>query len=184
MTGGTIDGNTATADGGGVYAVTGNPNNPAIFNMSGTAVVSGNNAVNGGGVFVHSTNKNNGIFTMSGGTLRGNTATNNGGGVFLNNARTYFYMKGGSIEGNSAVSGGGVYVAAGTFTKADADDSDSGTIYGDTNTTHTAGGTENTASGGSGHAAWVNNTNPTKKRDATADGEVGLNSGDTTNWDQ
>jgi hypothetical protein len=76
-------------------------------------------------------------------------------------------MKGGTIEGNSAVSGGGVYVAAGALIKADADDGDSGTIYGDDDTVFGNGAaTDNTASGGSGHAAWV--VAGPRKRNTTA----------------
>jgi hypothetical protein len=178
MTGGTINGNTATADGGGVYAVTGNPNNPAIFNMSGTALVSSNNAVNGGGVFLTSWSTNYGYFTMTGGTLSGNTATSNGGGVYLGHSRVTFTMNGGSIEGSSAVSGGGVYVAAGTFKKADTDsDGDSGTIYGDD-----AAATDNTATDGSGHghAVWV--VSGSKKRDSTAGTAVDLDNATDDNW--
>jgi hypothetical protein len=61
-----------------------------------------------------------------------------------------FAMTGGEISGNTASQmylgyGGGVYVDRGTFTKID------GIIYGDTDPTHTAGSTENTARSG-GHA--------------------------------
>jgi hypothetical protein len=59
-------------------------------------------------------------------------------------------MNDGTISGNSADNGGGVDVDSGTFTK-----SGGGTIYGDTDTTHSEGSTENTATYGKGHAVYV-----------------------------
>jgi hypothetical protein len=58
-----------------------------------------------------------------------------------------FILKSGAITGNTAKNGGGVKVGGNAeFTKA------GGTIYGDTDTTHTTGSTENTAASGYGHA--------------------------------
>jgi hypothetical protein len=55
-----------------------------------------------------------------------------------------------------------VYVyETGTFTKT------GGTIYGDTDTTHTAGSDENTATGGDGHAVYYNVSPIAKKRHTT-----------------
>lgn len=62
--GGKISGNTANSDGGGVY-------NNGTFNMF-SGEISGNTAVNGGGVYNHF----NGVFNMYGGKVRGNTAKN------------------------------------------------------------------------------------------------------------
>ena len=77
MTGGTIANNTATADGGGVYVAT-----SATFNMtsgsSSTPSISGNQAKNGGGVYLVAT----GILGMGVGTISGNTATVDGHGVY------------------------------------------------------------------------------------------------------
>ncbi|GHV94747.1 hypothetical protein AGMMS50293_10670 [Spirochaetia bacterium] len=53
---------------------------------------------------------------------------------------------------------------AGTFTKK------GGTIYGDTDTTHTADSTENTATSGNGHAVCLSDG---KKRNSDAD--IGVN---------
>ncbi|MDR3283771.1 MAG: fibronectin type III domain-containing protein [Treponema sp.] len=190
MSGGTISGNTASSSGsvyssssssgGGVYVSSG------TFTMEGGAI-SGNTASSrgdygcsssGGGVYV-----SEGTFTMEGGSISGNTASSfsspngsAGGGVFV---RGIFTMEGGSISGNTASSpssvyggGGGVYID-GTFQKT------GGIIYGDTDTTHTAGSTENTASSGHGHAVYVAG----RKRNSTAGEEVNLDSSTAENWE-
>jgi hypothetical protein len=182
MSGGTISDNTASSTdpalgscGGGVY-------NKGTFTMS-DGTISGNTSSSyysyGGGV------ANAGTFTMSGGTISGNTASSfssgtdanaNGGGVA--NAGT-FTMSGGTISGNIASpsssyysGGGGVYNQEGTFTK-----SGQSTIYGDTDTTHTAGSTENTAQSGNGHAVYVYvSSSSFKKRNTTAGPGVDLDS--------
>jgi len=110
---GTISGNAATNNGGGVVFSSG-----TTFNMSGTAagtVISGNSAVSGGGVYFGGT-----TFNMTGGTIGGsaanstNTATN-GAGVYVA-AGTFTLGTNGLIEGNIAeTSGGGVFVSTGSF---------------------------------------------------------------------
>jgi hypothetical protein len=149
MTGGTSSGNTTAYGGGGVFVGT-----TGTFTMSG-GTISGNSATyGGGGVYVY------GTFTMSGGTISGNTATS-GGGVYVDGNYAIFTMSGGTISGNAASSGGGVYVFSGTtFTKT------GGIIYGDTDNTHTAGSTENTATvttnlGKNGHAVFLQKYSPT-----------------------
>ena len=77
-------------------------------------VITGGNALYGGGVSVY------GTFTMNGGTIAGNRSTggsmNYGGGVYVRGTVT---MNGGVISGNTAgVHGGGVGVY-GTFTMTD-----------------------------------------------------------------
>jgi hypothetical protein len=156
MSGGTLSGNTATSNGGGVYL----GNSRVTFTMNG-GLIEGSSAVSGGGVYVAA-----GTFTMNGGSIKDSSAVS-GGGVY--EASGTFTMTNGTIEGNSAVSGGGVYVNAGTFTKADTDsDGDSGIIYGATTDGVTPEDVDlkNTASGGDGHAAWV--VSGSKKRDTTA----------------
>jgi hypothetical protein len=153
MENGTISGNTAENDGGGVMIYDG------TFTMK-NGVINGNIATghtgsSGGGVQV------GGIFTMEGGTISGNTA-NNAGGVEVGGNGT-FTMENGTISGNTADNGGGVWVLNGTFIKKN------GTIYGDTDTTHSPGSNENTASG-SGHAVFTDD----KIRNATADSTVNL----------
>ena len=81
-----------------------------FFMESGT--ISGNKAVNGGGVYVAS-----GTFNMSSGEIFGNEATNMGGGVVIYGSGSTFNMNGGKIFGNEATNmGGGVYVINGKFT--------------------------------------------------------------------
>lgn len=134
--GGSITGNTANLNGGGVYVdggdftmdggiITGNTADTSdsndgyggggvyvgsgAFQMKGGSIT-GNKANvgdgDGGGVYV----EENGAFTMSGGSIADNTAARDGGGVFiwLSEAVT---MSGGSIADNTAGGyGGGVYV--------------------------------------------------------------------------
>jgi hypothetical protein len=131
--------------GGGVYA------NSVTFTMNG-GKISGNTAISGngsgGGVYFYS-----GTFTMNGGEISGNTAGNYGGGIWFSSSSSSFTMKGGKIRDNKAALGGGAYISGGTFSK---DSSvEPSYIYGDTDTTHTPGTDENTATSaasGAGHA--------------------------------
>ncbi len=118
MSGGIIGGegagNTAGIDnsggGGGVYV-----DSEGTFYMSGNSVVEGNEAVDGGGVYVYE-----GTFTMDGGTIGGaaennrNIVSNRGGGVYVTGDGAEFTMNDGIIEKNTANtnSGGGVSVAS------------------------------------------------------------------------
>ncbi len=97
MTGGTITGNTANKDGGGVCNV------GSTFTMNG-GTITGNTADNGGGVY------SGNPFTMTGGTITGNTANKDGGGVHVHFS-IRFTMTGGTIEDNEAgQNGDGAYV--------------------------------------------------------------------------
>ncbi|MDR0375733.1 MAG: hypothetical protein LBH85_08435 [Treponema sp.] len=100
MSGGTISGNIAKNDGGGVYVSVG-----GLFTMSGGSII-GNTSVRwGGGVYVNS----GGSFKMSDGTISGNTAKSDGGGVYVHGGS--FVKNGGTIDAdNSAVIGKAVYV--------------------------------------------------------------------------
>jgi hypothetical protein len=71
-----------------------------------------------------------GTFVMEGGAIAGNTASGYGGGVFVNHSDTNRYSTG--------------------FTKKSG-----AMIYGDTNTTHSAGSTENTATSDYGYAVYM-----------------------------
>lgn len=71
------------------------------------AVITGNTAVNGGGVSII-----NGRFTMNAGTIDGNTAGEWGGGVYVDKTGE-FTMRGGEISRNTAKNGGGVGLAGG-----------------------------------------------------------------------
>jgi hypothetical protein len=81
-----------------------------------SAVISGSDGGNGGGVYIKQAGTT--TFTMSGSAvISGNTATGNGkgGGVYMVNGT--FIMSGGTInDANSAERGGGVGVGGGTFT--------------------------------------------------------------------
>ena len=135
MYGGSITGNRATGDGGGVYKSGSN----SSFNMYGGSITGNTANSYGGGVYV-----DGGGFTMSGGTIGGtktgetNTATYGGGGVY---AKANFEMTGGSITGNETNRGGGVYVTGkGSFTmSASADDQNIPSITGN-NATENGGG--------------------------------------------
>jgi uncharacterized repeat protein (TIGR02543 family) len=129
-----------------------NVSGSASLTMNSGAKIKGNtSALSGGGVYVSS-----GTFIMnSGATISGNSATNvggGGGGVYVDSGGG-FTMNGGVISGNTAYyNGGGVYIrSGGSFSK-----SGDSVIYGDDDTTHTAGADENTAKSGNaqGHAVW------------------------------
>ena len=135
MYGGSITGNRATGDGGGVYKSGSN----SSFNMYGGSITGNTANSYGGGVYV-----DGGGFTMSGGAIGGtktgetNTATYGGGGVY---AKANFEMTGGSITGNETNRGGGVYVTGkGSFTmSASADGQNIPSITGN-NATENGGG--------------------------------------------
>jgi hypothetical protein len=172
------DNGLAAAGGGGVHITGERVNNSYVigtFTMEG-GTISGNKAYDaavgegGGGVYVG----NHGTFTMKDGEISGNEAWFRGGGVSV---RGTFTMEDGEISGNMAPDGGGVYVYDdGAFTKSD------GTIYGDMDTTYTAGSTENTATSGNGHAVYVSSS-PAKKRNTMAGPDAGLDSGTAANWE-
>ncbi|MDR3283896.1 MAG: hypothetical protein LBS97_01815 [Treponema sp.] len=162
----TISGNTASSVGGGVYVYSGS------FTMSVSATFSGNTAGLGGGVYFSGSSGSN--FTMSDSATVSDNRASSGGGVYSSGS---FTMSGSAtISGNRAFTyGGGVYVHSGSFTKT------GGTIYGDTNNTHTADSTENTAFYNDGHAVYVSSSG--KKRNSTAGMGVNLDSSTTANWE-
>jgi len=105
LNGGLIDYNTATEQGGGLYA-TGN----GSITVNGVTM-SNNTAKSGGGIFTNNSAATN--FNMSNGTISGNSATNgNGGGVCLDANTTLNLSGSGSVTGNSATNGqgGGIYM--------------------------------------------------------------------------
>ena len=122
FTGGSITGNSAQKNGGGVYLA-----DQGTLNLSGNGAISNNTATgNGGGIYHNGAadveaDADAGIeevigCTVSGGSITGNTATGNGGGVFVADGKT-FNMSGGNIggtgegNGNTAALGGAVYLA-------------------------------------------------------------------------
>jgi hypothetical protein len=210
MHGGTISGNTASGSGGGVYISYGGGSS---FTMHG-GTISGNTASSVGGVYVDgaftmqggaiSNNtassgsgggvyvSRDGAFTMQGGTISNNTASSGsgngggyGGGVYVDGT---FTMQGGTISNNTASAGrgGGVYVdSGGAFTKADADDGDSGIIYGslkaDGSTAEDAG-LGNTASAG-GHAVYYGSGPKTRNATLGAGDDISTTDTSSPPWD-
>ena len=96
------DNSAPNGNGGGVYVGAGN----GVVTLKDGATVSGNTAINGGGLCV-----NGGSILYDHGTITGNTATGNGGGIYAN-ADVAF--NGGTVSENTAQSGGGLYANAGT----------------------------------------------------------------------
>jgi hypothetical protein len=163
ITGNTNNG-SGSGDGGGVYVDGGN------FTMNG-GEISGNTSGAGGGVYV-----NGGMFTMNSGKISNNIVSGSGsgagGGVHIS-GNGMFSMSGGTISGNTATTrGGGVAVESGSFIK-----NGNSIIYGDTDTNHTPGSDENTATSGNGNGHAVSFGMPvSKKRDATASATDSMNS--------
>ena len=113
MTGGSILGNTADMDGGGVHVGA-----KGQFTMAGGKII-GNTATRGGGVYVANGAKMDmsGTAQIGGGSGDANTATN-GGGVYVTGADSKLDMTGGNILGNRASSlGGGMCVDGGATMK-------------------------------------------------------------------
>ncbi|MDR2094609.1 MAG: cadherin-like beta sandwich domain-containing protein [Treponema sp.] len=108
MNGGSISGNTSTANGvsgGGVYVASGS------FTMNGGSISDNKTFISalgeGGGV-----NVSGGSFTMNGGSVSDNEASSDGGGVNVKSGS--FIMIGGTISGNQTpYDGAGVYVWGG-----------------------------------------------------------------------
>ena len=99
--------------------------------------ISGNTALNGGGVYMNKGGSTGpATFTMNGGKIFNNTATTSGGGVGVENtSSSIFTMTGGKIFGNNVGSnnfGGGVAVLRDAiFKKQPAEgETESGVIYG------------------------------------------------------
>lgn len=109
MTGGTIKGNSEKQMGdylgfGGGVAL-GAHGTASTFTMSGNAVIEGNSAPYGGGVYVGP----NSTFTMNGNAaVTGNTGSTYGGGVYVAQGGTFTMGGSASVTGNSSPYGGGV----------------------------------------------------------------------------
>jgi hypothetical protein len=100
-----IAGNTATAEGGGVYVVgVSDASSAAVFV---NAYISGNTSTTGGGVSVSS-----GAPRFIRTIVSGNTANVNGGGVYVGGGKPVFTNA--LVSGNTANSGGGVESAGGS----------------------------------------------------------------------
>jgi len=135
LTNASINGNTATGYGGGVYndagSAGGAQDNTATVTLRNTSV-NNNTAANGGGVY---NNGGSGAFSgwyapdqlvatvaLNNASVNGNTATSNGGGIYndggsgLNSGPNVVTvaLNGTSVNGNKAANGGGIYNDGGT----------------------------------------------------------------------
>ena len=112
--------NTAANSGGGICVSGGTP--ASDFTMDG-GEISGNSAVNGGGI----ASTGVGSFQVLGGEISGNSAQSNGGGIYIGFAFTRDVSKlisGCTIESNSAASyGGGIFLQGNSFINVQLQDS-------------------------------------------------------------
>lgn len=102
MSGGSIREAILIGNGGGVHM-----QYNSVFEMSGGSI-EGNNAVNGGGVYMgNSDDDASNTFQMSGGSINGNEASKHGGAIFLSHTNSTFTSTAGSIINNTAAEEGG-----------------------------------------------------------------------------
>lgn len=131
MTGGLVEGNIATSDGGGLYMVRPTDNTTygkITFTMSepGSGAATdggasafgfvGNTAVQGGGIYISSGNVDNDAYrytaTINGGAINKNVTSSYGGGMFIT-GMSLVQLNGGSVnENESGNNGGGIYINA------------------------------------------------------------------------
>ncbi|MDS4030179.1 MAG: right-handed parallel beta-helix repeat-containing protein [Candidatus Contendobacter sp.] len=100
----TISGNTSGDDGGGIYVE--DTGGPLLIQNT---VISGNQAAgSGGGIYFYDPDDD---VTIENCTISGNTAGSRGGGIYLYSPDNgAFTIRGTTISGNSAATGGGVYL--------------------------------------------------------------------------
>ncbi|MDG4595915.1 MAG: choice-of-anchor Q domain-containing protein [Candidatus Contendobacter sp.] len=100
----TISGNTSGDDGGGIYVE--DTGGPLLIQNT---VISGNQATgNGGGVYFYDPDD---PVTIENSTISGNSAGGRGGGIYLYSPDSgAFTIRGTTISGNNAATGGGVYL--------------------------------------------------------------------------
>ena len=126
VTGGTIDHNTATAEGGGIYGTapedykTSETYQSARITVGGGSLEYNTSDSSGGGIYA-----TRGVeITISEGTIHHNTAVNFGGGMMMNDGAK-LQLQGGSVYENEAENGGGmgisddsqVYISGGKVSK-------------------------------------------------------------------
>ncbi|MGN0223623.1 MAG: hypothetical protein ACI4AM_06320 [Muribaculaceae bacterium] len=102
----TVSNNSATDNGGGTYLENG------TLTLS-SAVIQGNTAQSGAGLFVYNSGSSYSSSTFSGGDFIGNTASVAGGG-FGAYGKVNITLSDVNITGNSAPCGGGIYLGNGT----------------------------------------------------------------------
>lgn len=101
----TVSNNSASANGGGTYLENG------TLTLS-SAVIQGNKAPAGAGLFVYNSSDTYSSSTFSGGDFTGNTATTAGGG-FGAYGKVNITLSDVNINGNAAPCGGGIYLGNG-----------------------------------------------------------------------
>ena len=92
ITSGSVTGNEASNNGGGIYISGSN----TTASMTGGAISRNNAGESGGGVYMNSSSAS---FMMTGGSITDNTADVSGGGVYMNSGM--FEVTGGAISGNT-----------------------------------------------------------------------------------
>ncbi|SFE88518.1 putative Ig domain-containing protein [Spirosoma endophyticum] len=117
-------GNVATQDGGGIYTIT----NGSLVTLS-SCTLSGNAAVNGGGVY-----NDSGVPTLINCLIEDNKATGQGGGIYFTQMANYGSLTNCLLRGNSAQQGGAMYnrLASPTLTNCTISDntaSQGGALY-------------------------------------------------------
>jgi hypothetical protein len=99
LNGTTVTGNTASGNGGGFWA------GPEVQSGGRNAVISGNHAAAGGGIWAQDAS-----FTGKGLVITGNHASGNGGGAATTGPDGFFSLTGGQVTGNTAQGrGGGIW---------------------------------------------------------------------------
>jgi len=98
-----ISGNTASAQGGGIYAAPGQTPNSSVFTISVNSI-SGNSAPSGAGMYCADwTNA-----VVSGNTIARNSASSKGGGMYFSNCSPA--VSNNTVANDTAPSGGGLYL--------------------------------------------------------------------------
>ena len=155
--GATIQNNTATENGGGIYITMSYNGYKSDLNLI-SGEISDNEAKNGGGIYVENTNINIGTSATTADnpiSIINNTASANGGGIYLKQEKSYantvlINVANGFVTGNTATqNGGGIYqtgsigkcVVSGAGKVSNNNAANGGGIY-------IAGGSELTVSGG------------------------------------
>lgn len=144
-----ITNNQADSSGGGIWfsGFRDESDASSALTLTGNALISGNNAVNGGGIYFYASNADDRLAITENASITRNTASQNGGGCHLraNVVPANFSLENASITGNTAGTGGGIYLLT-----------DSGANVNFSKSTITGNQAINGASG-SGGGIWITN---------------------------
>lgn len=154
-----IANNQANSSGGGIWfsGFRDDSNAASVLTLAGNALISGNQAVNGAGIYFYSSNTGDRFAITESTSITQNTATQNGGGcnIQANKVPVNFSADNASITNNTAGTGGGIYLLTA-----------SGANVNFSKTTITGNKAVNGASG-SGGGIWINNQSPDSEVFAT-----------------